>query len=256
MYNKADTHIHTTYSDGLMTPEETVEFVVTQTHLRVIAITDHDTAEGALVARDYAHRYAPELEVIIGQEVSTPEGDVVGLFLKSSLPSFETAAEAIGAIHAQGGLAVAVHPFSRLVTLGNMDGVGWKILELPFDAVEVRNGFPTNLLSNPVTTWLNRWLGAGRPELGGSDSHVVFTIGQAATSFPGRSAADLRRAIENGTVRATGSLWRLSSLARLVPVLIKRGLPRRSHARPSVASPYPSKSSWRQSYSSGVGYDR
>lgn len=238
MYSKADTHIHTTYSDGLMSPEETVDMIVAQTDLQVIAITDHGTAEGAFVARAYALRHAPRLEIIIGQEVSTDEGDVVGLFLKSTLPSFKTAAEAIAAIHARGGLAVAVHPFSRWATFANMHGVARKIFELPFDAVEVRNGFPTNLLSNPLTAWLNRHIGQNLPELGGSDSHVPFTAGQAMTLFPGRSAADLRRAIENGTVQAGGSLWKLSSLVRLLPVLAQRGLPRYNRAGPNVDNVY------------------
>ncbi len=225
MYSKADTHIHTTYSDGLMSPEETVDIVAAQTDLRVIAITDHDTAEGAFVARSYARRRAPRLEVIIGQEISTQEGDVVGLFLKSTLPTFETAAEAIDAIHAQNGLAVAVHPFSSWCTFGNMRGVGRKIFELPLDGVEVRNGFPTNVFSNPLAGWLNRCIGQDLPELGGSDSHVPYTVGQALTWFPGRSAADLRRAIKNGAVRAGGTLWTPLSLARLIPVLFRLGLP-------------------------------
>ena len=64
--------------------------------------TDHDTAEGALVARSYAQRNALSLDVIVGQEVSTGEGDVVGLFLSATLPAYDTAAEAIDAIRAQG----------------------------------------------------------------------------------------------------------------------------------------------------------
>jgi len=102
MYSKADTHMHTTCSDGLMSPEDTVEIIASQTDLRVIAITDHDTAEGALVAHAYAKRRGLPLEVIIGQEFSTVDGDVVGLFLKSTLPKFKTAAQAIDAIHTQG----------------------------------------------------------------------------------------------------------------------------------------------------------
>ncbi len=230
MYSKADTHIHTTYSDGLMSPEETVDIVAMQTDMRVIAITDHDTAEGAFVAQAYARSRAPQLEVIIGQEITTHDGDVVGLFLKSSLPSFETAAEAIDAIHAQGGLAIAVHPFSRWCTLGSMRGVGSKIFSLPFDGVEVRNGFPTNALSNPLTSGLNRYLGQNLPALGGSDSHAPYTIGQALTWFPGRNAADLHRAIKNGTVRAGGTLWTPLSLVRLIPVLFSQGLPAYEHS--------------------------
>jgi predicted metal-dependent phosphoesterase TrpH len=229
MYNKADTHMHTTYSDGLMSPQETVEFIASQTDLRVIAVTDHDTAEGAFVAQAYAKHQKLPLEVIIGQECSTVDGDVVGLFLKSTLPHFKTAAQAIEAIHAQGGLAVAVHPFSRWSTLNNMCGVGTKIFDLPLDAVEVRNGFPTNVLSNPLTTWFNRHRGQNLSELGGSDSHVAFTVGQAFTWFEGHTADDLRWAIESGATRAGGSLWTPASLARLIPMLLKQGLPRYQH---------------------------
>jgi len=60
MLNKADIHIHTTFSDGLMTPEAVVEYVATETDLRVIAITDHDTIEGAVAARRYQRRHQRE----------------------------------------------------------------------------------------------------------------------------------------------------------------------------------------------------
>jgi predicted metal-dependent phosphoesterase TrpH len=230
MYSKADTHIHTSISDGLMSPEDTVEIVATQTDLRVIAITDHDTTEGAYMAQAYARRYAPQLEVIIGQEVTTGEGDVVGLFLRSTLPTFETAIAAIEAIHAQGGLAVAVHPFCRWSTGNNMKGLGTKIFDLPVDGVEVRNGFPTNFFSNSIAVWLNRTVGHNLPELGGSDSHVPFTVGQPYTWFPGHTAADFRRAIKSGTVQAGGTLWTPPSLARMIPVVIRRGLPHRQRA--------------------------
>jgi predicted metal-dependent phosphoesterase TrpH len=225
MFSKADTHIHTTASDGMMSPEDTVAYIARQTDLRVIAITDHDTAEGAFVARSYAQRNALPLDVIVGQEVSTGEGDVVGLFLNATLPSYDTAAEAIEAIRTQAGLAVAVHPFSRWATLNSMKGVGSKIFELPFDAVEVRNGFPTNLLSNWLSVWLNRLAGQCLPEFGGSDSHAPYTAGQAWTEFPGRNAADFRQAIECGRVRAGGPLWTTPNLIRVARLLIKqRGL--------------------------------
>jgi hypothetical protein len=238
MYSKADTHIHTRYSDGLMTPEETVAAIAGSSDLRVIAITDHDTIEGAVAGQQFAQCYAPQLEVIIGQEVSTDEGDVVGLFLEATLPRFKTALAAIEAIHAQNGLAVAVHPFSRWTVLGLMHGVSWKIFQLPFDAVEVQNGFPGNLVNNPLTVWLNRRVGQQLPELGGSDSHAPITAGQPYTCFPGSTAADLRRAIEQGNVRAAGRVWSPASIVRLMPLLLQHGLAARERSATSLANGY------------------
>lgn len=225
IHSKADTHIHTTCSDGLMDPEETVDYVASQTDIRVIAITDHDTTEGSFLARDYAKRHGLALDVVIAQEVTTDEGDVVGLFLNKTLPTFPTAVEAIEAIHTQGGLAVAVHPCSYWATLGQMKGVGRNLCHLPLDAIEACNGFPTNVISNPLTSWINRRRGQNLPEMGGSDSHVPFTVGQAFTWFPGQTAGDLRQAIEAGTVRVGGSLWKATSLMKLLPVLRRKGLP-------------------------------
>ncbi|MEM7031156.1 MAG: PHP-associated domain-containing protein [Chloroflexota bacterium] len=223
MYSKADTHMHTTCSDGLMTPEETIDYIVEHTDLRVVAVTDHDTAEGGLIAHDYAQRYAGQLDVIVGQEVTTLEGDVVGLFVNRTLPIYDTALEAIGAIHAQGGLAVAVHPFSRIVSGGNMHGVTTKIFHLPFDAMEARNGFPTNVLVHSLSSWLNRKKGQNLPELGGSDSHVSYTIGHTFSWFPGQTASDFRQAVLEGTVRAGGICWSPMAVARAAVRVIKNG---------------------------------
>lgn len=227
IYSKADTHMHTTYSDGAATPAEMVDHVVAHTDLKVIAVTDHDTAEGALIARRYVREAGLPLEVIIGQEVTTDEGDVVGLFLRETLPAFPTAAQAVHAIQRQGGLAIAVHPFSRWITLGNMLGVGQRLAVLPLDGVEIRNGFPTNWVGNAYARWYNRRT-ARHAELGGSDSHVTFTIGQAHTLFPGETAEDFRRAILDRTTIASGPLWTPASLVRLVPSLVSHGFPSRS----------------------------
>lgn len=217
LWGKADLHLHTSYSDGYFAPPETIDIIAGHSAMDVIAITDHDTAEGAFVAQEYARRRHPQLEVIIGQELTTGEGDVVGLFLRSTLPKFPTALEAIEAIHRQGGLAVAVHPFFRG---WGLESVRSAILRLPFDAVEVRHGCPFSLPFNLVTGLVNR-VGQRLPALGGSDSHIPYTTGQAFTWFPGATKADLRRAIETGSVRPGGTTWKLRSLLRNVPVILK-----------------------------------
>lgn len=222
MWNKADLHLHTTYSDGLMTPEETVDLIAQNTTLRVIAITDHDTIGGALAAREYAQRRHLPLEVIIGQEVTTGDGDVLGLYLHLTLPKFTTAASAVEAIHQQGGLAVAAHPF---VFGGGTESLYFTFLRLPFDAVEARHGCPLSLAANLSVTLINRF-GPRLPELGSSDSHIPYTAGQAFTWFPGHNSQDLRQAISSGMVRPGGGTWKLVSMWQSLRVIAQRGWPK------------------------------
>src|SRR5262245_65524190 len=118
-YGRADLHVHTLWSDGAQRPEEVV--AVAAERVDVVAITDHDEIRGALRARDFA-RERPELgvDVVVGEEISTLNGHLLGLFLEERVPPGLTALETSGEIHAQGGLAVAAHTFlaSRRVRRG------------------------------------------------------------------------------------------------------------------------------------------
>ncbi|HEY6115520.1 MAG TPA: PHP domain-containing protein, partial [Candidatus Dormibacteraeota bacterium] len=66
---RADLHTHTTASDGWPSPHQLVE-QARVVGLDVIAVTDHDTIDGALRAADFASRRG-RLEVIVGEEVSS-----------------------------------------------------------------------------------------------------------------------------------------------------------------------------------------
>ena len=115
LYSKADTHIHTSYSDGTSSPEDIVEAAAGK--LRVIAITDHNRIKGALKAKDYALRNNfLEVDVVIGEEISTKNGHVIGLFLEKKVIPGKTAMETIDEIHMQGGLAIAPTLFILYLT--------------------------------------------------------------------------------------------------------------------------------------------
>lgn len=200
---RADLHLHTTYSDGAPTVPELLDAVAARGDLAVIAVTDHDTIAGATLARDLAAGGRYPFEVVVGEEITSREGHIVGLFLDAPIAPGQSAAATVAAVHAQGGLAFAAHPFFRdrpRRARRTMDGVGALAARLPFDAIEVAN-------STPFLEWANlraRRCAArhGIPAIGASDAHIVAAIGKAFTRFPGRSAADLRRAIRAGTIRA------------------------------------------------------
>jgi predicted metal-dependent phosphoesterase TrpH len=210
---RADLHMHTTFSDGWPSPHELVKHAAS-IGLNVIAVTDHDTIEGGLRAADHASKRGGG-EVVIGEEISSRDGHIVGLFLERRIRPGMSAAATVHAIHDQGGLAVAVHPFwrtQRRVRGGVVHGVGWLAAELDFDAIEIENATPGFYFFNQLARRMNMGLGAA--ELGGSDAHILDAVGRAYTGFSGRSAQALRTAIENGRTSAGRMRYRPMGLMR------------------------------------------
>lgn len=198
---RADLHVHTLYSDGGQAPEVIVRAAAGR--LDVVGVTDHDTIAGALRARDFAREH-PELgvDVVVGEEISTLNGHLLGLYLSERVPPGLTARETIDLVHAQGGLAVAAHPFHPLrgVARGHRS-IGRLIPELPLDGIEVVNN--AGVFSRLYDAWAAlrnvEWM---LPVTAGSDAHDVWYLGSASTCFPGRDAAALRRALASGRTRA------------------------------------------------------
>jgi predicted metal-dependent phosphoesterase TrpH len=212
----ADLHIHTHFSDGADSPRDVLRWAERK-RLDAIAITDHDTIEGALLAAELALESRSNPDVIVGEEVSSADGHILGLFIKSRVPPGLSAEETVAAIHEQGGVAIAAHPYWRHASSGRRGwvySVGDHIEHVPFDAVEVLNGGFT-----PSMIAANRRAGAAaralrKTEVGGSDAHVKHAMAWAHTRFEGRYARDLRRSILTGRTRAARSPLGLAGLQR------------------------------------------
>jgi len=196
----ADCHIHTDFSDGLHSPREVVQ-AAARRGLPVIAVTDHDTLEGALRARDYS-KARPDLgvDVIVGEEVSTLNGHVLGLFLAEFVPPRLTARRTVELIHRQGGLAVLAHPFNLYV--GNAEGFPRAVDlmdDIPFDGFEaVNHGDALSFVANRKARRLADVYSLAA--LGSSDAHDSEFIGMACSEFDGSTAEDFRHALESRTL--------------------------------------------------------
>jgi hypothetical protein len=205
--------MHTTASDGWPSPRALVDHAGT-TGLDVIAVTDHDTIEGALRAAEYAAART-KLHVVVGEEVSSRQGHIVALFIERRIRPGMSAAATVHAIHEQGGLAVAVHPFwraQRRTPTAPIHGVGWLAAELDFDAIEVENATPGFYVFNQRARRMSEGLPSA--ELGGSDAHILDAVGRAFTEFPGRTPKALRSAIENASTVAGRRRYRAMGLVR------------------------------------------
>ena len=125
-------HLHTDYSfDSNFSPEQVVA-AARDEGLDTIAITDHNEIEGALRARARGG-----VRVIVGEEVSTLDGHLIGLFLRERIAPGLSAARTIEQIRDQGGLVFAPHPFATLCNASLGDAL--VALADRIDAIEVHN---------------------------------------------------------------------------------------------------------------------
>jgi predicted metal-dependent phosphoesterase TrpH len=194
VWSKADLHIHSSESDGLASPEQIVEHAATCTDLAVIAVTDHNTILGGLRARDAAAHF-PGVEVVVGSEISSKWGHILGLYLEEDVPAGLSAAGTIAAINEQGGIAIVAHPFAnRAFGPFGLKSIGDRVGDLAFQAMEVYNSSPYLVRANHLAAKAFT-AGQGVAATGGSDAHVLKAVGTGYTLFRGTSAEDLRRSI-------------------------------------------------------------
>ena len=100
--------MHSRYSHDSNTALEELASRARELGLARIALTDHNTAQGALVFQDME----PEL-VIAGEEVKTTEGEVIGLFITRTIKAWQRPEAVMDEIHEMGGLVYIPHPFDR-----------------------------------------------------------------------------------------------------------------------------------------------
>jgi predicted metal-dependent phosphoesterase TrpH len=196
---RADLHTHTMWSgDSTTTPEEFAA-AITSSGLDVVCVTDHNAVAGAAELRARV-----DARVIVGEELRTAAGEIIGLFLTERIPMGLGHVDAAKAIREQGGLVYVPHPFDpmrRNLTEPALRELAEREL---VDAIEVLNA-KTSLTS------LNRRAAefAGEFEIlggAGSDAHVPDALGAAYVEMPdfdGRD--DFLDALSQGSV--VGHHW-------------------------------------------------
>jgi predicted metal-dependent phosphoesterase TrpH len=172
---KAETHCHTTSSDGRHSPDQVI-LEASKKDLDFIAITDHDTFRGAILAQRAAKLRGLEKPVVIpGNEVRTTRGDVLVLCEKPLSKTKKDPWELRDLVEENNCVMIAAHPYSFIEP-----AVGDFVKEAPelFDAIEVWNA--TNLpFLNSKAAKVARQL--GKPGTAGSDAHVKEEVGSAYT---------------------------------------------------------------------------
>lgn len=235
MEGKADLHSHTKHSgltqvgvlrfpDSISEPSAIVK-AAEREKLNVLCVTDHNTIRGGLEAKKFAN----SVEVVVGEEVNTKSGDLIGLFLTENIKKHLSPEETIDIIHSQGGLAIAAHPFST-----DCEALGFKIFDLKLDGIEVFNAAQRDGYANITAQKLTENK-LDMAFVGASDAHTPDMIGNAYTLFEGTTAEELRKAILQKRTRYGGQLtplkefvWMTAITASNMEMILARSLFKRS----------------------------
>jgi predicted metal-dependent phosphoesterase TrpH len=176
---RVDFHLHTMWSgDATTTPDELDE-AVRAAEIDVLCITDHGTVNGAL---ELVRSRKLPCRVIVGQELRTWAGEVIGLFLTERLPYGLKPDETVASIRAQGGLVYVPHPFDPTRHCLRADVLDGLVAAGQIDAIEVFNA-KTSLshLNERARAYADTH---DLPGGAGSDAHEPTAIGAAFLEMP------------------------------------------------------------------------
>lgn len=190
-------------------PPEMIINMAKKRRLSGIAITDHNTIEGGLSA--LAKNEKDDFLIIVGTEVHSEIGDIIGLFLKEEITSRQSN-EIVRQIHRQGGIAILPHPYNHHLSLSCE-------LLASLDAVEVRNGRVKDYADRARCEIVDRYRLASTA---GSDAHCPWEVGRAWTEVEALDGPAVREAILQRSCRSAGCSTPPSTSAILLSKMIKR----------------------------------
>ena len=205
---KADFHIHTEYS---MDCDMSLDLVIARClakEINCIAIADHGTVEGALKMQGQA-----PFKVIVAEEILTPYGEIMGMFLNETIPSGQSMEKTISAIRDQDGLVCVPHPFDNL----RPSALGGKILAEIVEHVDIIEVFNARAILKRHTTQAKVFARKHNiPASAGSDAHTPQEIGNACVEMPDfNSKEEFLQSLAKGNIagRRSNPLVHFNSLA-------------------------------------------
>lgn len=203
---RMDLHVHTEVSHDCQTRLRDIPAWLLRTNTRVIAVTDHDEQRGGPELKRLVADLglADRLSIIPGEEITTSEGELIGLFLEERIPPGLTPEATVQEIKAQGGLVLLQHGFDPLKRHRLRPEATQRIAD-QIDMVETFNSRLSRHHWNRVAA---EWARARHlPVCAGSDAHTLRDIGEAWVETPFRlihTPQQLLQALDEGVV---GGRW-------------------------------------------------
>jgi predicted metal-dependent phosphoesterase TrpH len=190
---RIDLHTHSEASpDGGITPEEYAD-ILRNEKMDIVAITDHDRIDFALGLQ----KALGNERIIVGEEITTKDGEIIGLYLSQTIEPGLSADETADAIHAQGGLVYIPHPFEKIrkgLQIDTLNFISEKV-----DIIEAHNG---RSLNKKHSVEAETWAVKNKVAIASSsDAHGIAGIGHSYTTLAVKvTRQNLVAALQNATI--------------------------------------------------------
>jgi predicted metal-dependent phosphoesterase TrpH len=171
---KFDMHLHTWYSsDSVIDPRTVVRLWKKKGILPLVC--DHNTIAGAEAVYGEITRGSPDIPVIIAEEITTMEGEIIGLFLNEEIPSSLSAAETLDHIRDQGALSLIPHPFCSY----RSSAIRRDTLQEIISRVDIIEGYNARILSDEENRTAREYAADHKKSVSaGSDAHTPLELGR------------------------------------------------------------------------------
>jgi predicted metal-dependent phosphoesterase TrpH len=225
----ADFHAHSHYSrDSVINPRTFIDGCLRK-GISCVAVTDHNEIEGAFVIEKLVREQGAPLKVVIGEEVKTAEGEIIGLFLKDWVPRDLSPEETVRAIHEQGGMAIIPHPYD----IFRRSVIKPDALERVKEQVDAIEGFNCrNIMQRHDDRAKALAHGVKKPMTVGTDSHSPWELGGAWLEMDGfETPQEFIESLKSARMAGHRSLPMVHWISTYAKVRWRLGL------RPTFASP-------------------
>lgn len=171
---RLECHIHTKYSKDSRLNKYFILMMCKLKKINALAITDHNTIDGAIQFLPFLKRH--NIQTIIGEEIMTNQGEIIGLFLKENIAPYQSIEETIKKIKEQNGIVYLPHPYDEKRIKTVLKPKYQEIYINDIDLIEIHNGRNVEKKYDEKQLEISKKLGIRK--IIGSDAHTFFELGR------------------------------------------------------------------------------
>lgn len=173
---KLELHVHTKFSHDSILFFWLLYLKCLFCKIDYIAITEHNNILGAMNFKNYCLKRGNKIKVIIGEEIMTNSGEIIGLFLKKNIQSGLTPKETIEEIISQNGIVYIPHPYDKKRHKSVLKEIYIEKYKNMIDCIEIHNGRNVSEEYDKKQYEIARKYNI--QQIIGSDAHTIFEIGR------------------------------------------------------------------------------